>query len=200
MKNMSKKIKVDDERIKRLAAALNTNAAFNKDTESVKAKAVDASDGSRLIYIKTSSENATSIKGKVVDDSEIGDGKALIYSGSKDAIVYRRVRGGIGGGGSGTSHVWTLDEWAAYEAMALVVAGLVHVALFTVTMPSNTMSTVLNHATGVVPLAVVCAPVGDINGRCWYDPATLDANNVTIWVSNPPGPNSTFTITVLVYH
>jgi hypothetical protein len=52
----------------------------------------------RQIDIKTSSQDATSIKGKVVDDSEIGDGKALVYSGVKDKIIYKRVgRGFIGG-------------------------------------------------------------------------------------------------------
>ena len=53
----------------------------------------------RQIDIKTSSQDATSIKGKVVDDSEIGDGKALVYSGVKDKIIYKRVGRGGGGGG-----------------------------------------------------------------------------------------------------
>lgn len=53
---------------------------------------------SRQDVNETSSQDATSIKGKVVDDSEIGDGKALTYSRVKDKIVYKRLGGGRGGG------------------------------------------------------------------------------------------------------
>jgi hypothetical protein len=42
--------------------------------------------------------DAGSIRGKMVDDSEIGDGKTLTYNSVKDKIVYKLQRGGGGGG------------------------------------------------------------------------------------------------------
>ena len=86
-------VKVDAERIKRLATVLNANTKFTKDAK----ENVESETENKLIYIKTSSEDATSIKGKVVDDSEIGDKKVLGYSGAADKIVYMRMREGGGG-------------------------------------------------------------------------------------------------------
>jgi len=44
--------------------------------------------------------DADSIRGKHVDDSEISDGKILVYSEAKDQIVYKHMRRGGGGGSS----------------------------------------------------------------------------------------------------
>jgi len=70
----------------------------------------------RQIDIKTSSQDATSIKGKVVDDSEIGDGKALVYSGVKDKIIYKRVGRGFIGGAVISGEVGLAGTWATGTA------------------------------------------------------------------------------------
>lgn len=85
---MSKKIEENAaERIKRLLDTKNANEAYAKKIEAKRRP------------FRTASSDAQSIKGKVVDDSEIGHRKALIYDINKDKIVYGRVGGGGGGGG-----------------------------------------------------------------------------------------------------
>jgi len=105
-------VKVDAERIKRLIATRDKNVALAK-----KPKV-------KWPTYRTSAEgggkDATSIKGKVVDDSEIGDKKVLGYSGAADKIVYMRMRGGgggsTGGGGDMTKAVYDTNDDGVVES------------------------------------------------------------------------------------
>jgi hypothetical protein len=97
---MSKKTDKLDEKIKLLTAVRNNKPAVATDeTEKPDFKKPLHTYGK----IQLASSDATSIKGKIVDDSNIEDGKSLVYSGKKDKIVYERVRhsGGVAGAGTG---------------------------------------------------------------------------------------------------
>lgn len=110
-------VKSKEDLKKALAETFNEMTRFTEVTS--ESTPEDLSDTlARMICNKTSrqdvnemsSQDATSIKGKVVDDSEIGDGKALTYSRVKDKIVYKRLGGGRGGGvvveGTGLAGTW----------------------------------------------------------------------------------------------
>jgi hypothetical protein len=97
---MSKKTDKLDEKIKLITAVRNNKPAVASDETE---KPVFKKPLHTYTKIQTASADATSIKGKVVDDSGIEDGKSLVYNGKKDQIVYERVRhsGGVAGPGTG---------------------------------------------------------------------------------------------------
>jgi len=99
-------VKVDAERIKRLIATRDKNVALAKKPVVKWPKYRTSAEGG--------GKDATSIKGKVVDDSEIGDKKVLGYSGAADKIVYMHMRGGgggsTGGGGDMTKAVYDTND------------------------------------------------------------------------------------------
>jgi len=97
---MSRKTDKLDEKIKLLTAVRNNKPAVATDeTEKPDFK----KPLSTYSKIQTASSDAQSIKGVPIDDSDIEDGKSLVYSGKKDKIVYERVRhsGGVAGAGTG---------------------------------------------------------------------------------------------------
>jgi hypothetical protein len=105
-------VKVDAERIKRLIATHDKNVALAKKPVAKWPKYRTSAEGG--------GKDATSIKGKTIDDSDIADGKALVYSGSKDKIVYKRMRGGgggsTGGGGDMTKAVYDTNDDGVVES------------------------------------------------------------------------------------
>jgi len=97
---MSKKSDKLDEKIKLLTAVRNNKPAVATDeTEKPDFK----KPLNTYTKIQTASSDAQSIKGVPVDDSDIEDGKSLVYSGKAQKIVYSRVRhsGGVAGAGTG---------------------------------------------------------------------------------------------------
>ena len=107
---MSKKTDKLDEKIKLLTAVRNNKPAVAADeTEKPEFKKPLHTYGK----IQLASSDATSIKGVPVDDSDIEDGKSLVYSGKAQKIVYSRVRhsGGVAGAGTGdmTKAVYDTD-------------------------------------------------------------------------------------------
>jgi hypothetical protein len=86
-----------------------------------------------------------------------------------------------------------------YTAIATAIRAMVYVDIKAVTIPNNTDhgSAVLDYGE-TAPSSVVLAPVGNV-GRCWYDPTTLTAINVTVYVAEPP-LEGTYTINAILYY
>jgi hypothetical protein len=84
------------------------------------------------------------------------------------------------------------------NAVTNAINGLLHAAMVEATITVTGTATV-PHNLGSVPTAVLPIPVGDIGGRCWYDPATLTDTTVDIYVAEPP-LEGTYTIKVILYY
>jgi hypothetical protein len=162
---MSKKTDKLDEKIKLLTAVRNNKPAVATDeTEKPDFK----KPLNTYTKIQTASSDAQSIKGVPVDDSDIEDGKSLVYSGKAQKIVYSRVRhsGGVAGAGTGdmTKTVYDTDADNVVESAddADTLDG-VHAAGFlqgtwTAGSCAGTNPITKAHGLGGTPSIVLCLP------------------------------------------